>query len=527
MRLETILFEHCRRTPHKDALVCAGKRLTFGELGQSVRALAAGLARQGMEPGDRIVLYLPNGTEFVELLFAAFAAGAVAIPVTTRLTLRELDYFCQDSGARMVVCHADQAAGVAGIVARREGLSGIVVGGDHEGLMPLDALRDPDPAELAPVPTGRDECMVMYTSGTTGRPKGVVLTHANILIQHCFMNGIEWRIGAEDRYLVVAPMAHRSGLGRLMNAMTLGGTLHVVTSFDAGHVVDVIEREAVTVFGMVPTMCRMLMPALEEAPARCASLRRIVVTGEAFPVALKQKLIELLPDAELVSFFGMTEAGCVTNLSHAEQFTHPGSVGRAAPGVEVRIADPASGDDVEPGEVGELLVRCGQPGAFTVMKEYFNRPDETAKALKDGWFHTGDMARRERDGYIFIVDRKKDMILSGGFNIYSKEVEMAIASLAGVGDVAVVGVPDEIYGEAVAAFVEVQPGREAPTEEAVIAHCREAIASYKKPKYVFFSEALPRNAVGKVVKHQLSEEARSRVSGTRGTDGADAMRSAS
>ncbi|WP_018699315.1 class I adenylate-forming enzyme family protein [Amorphus coralli] len=507
MRLEKILLDHCERTPDKIALVCGDRSLSFGDLGRSIRSVANGLLARGVGSGDRVVLYLPNGIELVEALFACFAVGAMAVPVTTRLTFKELAYFCDDSAARIVVCDSEQAEGVAEIVAARPALGGVETGPARPGLEAFDALRGPD-APLPAIALENDEGMVMYTSGTTGRPKGVVLTHANILIQHGFMNGVEWRIGADDRYLVVTPMAHRSGLGRLMNATMLGGTLYIFRTFDADRVVDTIDAAGVTVFGMVPTVCRMIMPALEKAPERCRSLKRIVVTGEAFPVPLKERLIELLPWVELVSFFGMTEAGCVTNLSQTEQFTHPSSVGRAAPGVEVRVADPETGEERATGDVGELLVRCGRPGAFTIMKEYLNRPEATAEALRDGWFHTGDMATRDEDGYLYIVDRKKDMILSGGFNIYSKEVELVIAAIPGVIDVAVVGVPDPIYGEAVAAFVEIEDGADGPSPEAIIAHCRETIASYKKPKFVFYRNELPRNAVGKILKQDLATLAR-------------------
>jgi long-chain acyl-CoA synthetase len=510
MRLEAVLMEHCRRNPEKPALVCGGQHVSFGVLADRIRRIAAGLQDLGLAAGDRIVLFLPNGVELVELLFGALAAGAIAVPVTTRLTLKELAYCVEDSRARIFVCSADTAAAAKRALAELGDITGIAVGASVAGMVAFEELAATAPRALPSVPVEHDACMIMYTSGTTGRPKGAVLTHANVLVQHGYMNGVEWRIDADDRYLVATPMAHRSGLGRLMNAMMLGGTLFIVAQFDPDRVVDIIEHERITIFGMVPTMCRMLLPAIEKAPGRCRSLERIVVTGEAFPVELKERLIALLPDTQLVSFFGMTEAGCVTNLSHAEQFTHPRSVGRPSPGVEVRIVDSA-GCEVETGTVGELAVRSGKPGAFTVMKEYFNRPEETARAIRDGWLFTGDLATMDRDGYITIVDRKKDMIVSGGFNIYSKEVELTIAAMSGVADVAVIGVPDPIYGEAVAAFVEIASAATPPDRQAIIDHCREAIASYKKPKHIFFRDALPRNAVGKVLKHVLAEEARTEL----------------
>jgi len=506
MRLEVVFSAHAVRMPDKEAVVCRERRVRYRDLQARVREVAGGLAKLGVGEGDRVVLYLPNGTEFVELLYAAFTLGAVVVPVTTRLTIRELAYFSADSAAKVIVCSDAHAEGVRTILNAQPAVKGVVVGKPVEGFVSFEEVSDKGFQPKA-VDSENDVAMVMYTSGTTGKPKGVLLTHANILVNHGFMNATDWGIGHEDRYLVASPLAHRAGLGRLMNSMTLGGTIFVLPAFDAEEIAQTIEREKVTVVGMVPTMCRMFLPALEKAPERCRTLRRIVVTGEAFPVELKKKLIALLPDTQLVSFFAMTEAGAITNLSHEEQFSHPKSVGRPVPGVEVRIVD-ENGKDVETGAIGEVIVRSGKPGAFTIMKGYYNRPEETAKSIRDGWFHTGDLAQRDSDDYIYIVDRKKDMILSGGFNIYSKEVEQAIVEVEGVADVAVVGVPDEIFGEAIAAFVELDPKKKAPSADDIIAHCRSAIASYKKPKFVFFIEALPRNAVGKVLKHELSEQAR-------------------
>jgi acyl-CoA synthetase (AMP-forming)/AMP-acid ligase II len=506
VRIEQVLLSHCRRQPEKLALVFGEERVSYRELGQRIRALAAGLAAQGLKPGDRAVLYMPNSTEFVEAFFGVLAAGGIPIPVTARLTTREVRYFCEDSGARLLVCHADQAAAVREVVQETiEGLAVHVTGGPVPGMPSFEALRGNPETPLPVLSTDQDEAAILYTSGTTGRPKGVLLTHANILIQHGYMNAVEWGISGDDRYLVAAPMAHRAGMGRMINSMMLGGTLFVVGQFVPETVMDIIEREQITVFGMVPTMCRMLLPALEAEPHRAASLRRLAVTGEAFPVALKMRMIELLPQMLLVSFFGMTEAGGVTTLLHDEQFEHADSVGRPSAGVEVRIVD-EDGRHVETGGIGELLVRSGRPGAFTIMKGYFARPEESAQALRDGWFHTGDMAREDEDGYLYIVDRKKDMILSGGFNIYSKEVELTIAELHGVGDVAVVGVPDPVFGEAVVAIIEPASGTTPPDEAAVVDHCKASIAGYKKPKHVLYRDALPRNATGKVLKRELAAE---------------------
>jgi len=505
MRLEIVLAALAERHPERDAVICGGRRLSYGDLQDSVTRLAQGLADLGLGVGDRIVLYLPNGVEFVQAFYAALSLGAIAVPVTTRMTISELAFFCEDTAPAIVVCHAEQAATVEALLVDSDAIQSVVVGTATGRSRSFFALLASEAGDALADPVDQEDCMISYTSGTTGRPKGAIATHANVLIQHAFIHALEWGITAEDRFLVATPLAHRTGFGRLANALTLGGTIVVMEQFDPAEAVRLIEREKVTVMGMVPTVCRMMVPHIAQNPEKCRTLRRVVVTGEAFPVELKQQFIALLPDTKLVSFFAMTEAGAVTCLGHAEQFTHPASVGRPTPGVEVRIVDPA-GDDVEPGLVGEVLVRSGRPGAYTVMKGYWNRPAETETAIRSGWLHTGDLGRLDGDGYLYIADRKNDMILSGGFNIYSKEVEQVLIACPGVADAAVVGVPDELYGEAVAAYIEPEPGA-TPTTEDILAHCRQHLAGYKKPKYVAFMATLPRNATGKVLKRDLAAKA--------------------
>jgi acyl-CoA synthetase (AMP-forming)/AMP-acid ligase II len=509
MRLETILAAQALRHPEKPALICGDTRVSYHELQGAVSRVASGLHAAGLRAGDRIVLFLPNGAEIVELFYAAFSLGALVVPVTTRLTANELAHICGDSQPAAIAFEGDGAA-IASVFAAHPQALRIAVGGEApEGATAYAALRRSEPGPLPRLPVEPEDALIMYTSGTTGKPKGALITHSNIVLQHGFMNAVEWEITQRDVFLVTTPLAHRTGFARLANALTLGGTLVVMSRFDAAETVATIAREGVTVAGMVPTVCRMLLPQIEADPSRCASLRRIVVTGEAFPVELKKRLISLLPQVQLVSFFAMTEAGGVTSLSHEEQFTHAASVGRPTPGVEVRLVG-ENGLDVPVGEAGELWVRVGAPGRYSVMRGYYELPEATAAAFEDGWLKTGDMARFDDDGYLFIVDRKKDMVLSGGFNIYTKEVEQALVSCPGVADAAVVGVPDAIYGEAVAAFIEPLPGA-APTVDAVIEHARTLLAGYKKPRHVFIVPSLPRNSLGKVIKRELRDEALARL----------------
>jgi long-chain acyl-CoA synthetase len=504
MRLETILRALAQRHPDKIALICGHERLSYAELTARIARVASGLKAAGLTAGDRIVVYLSNGIPTIELFYAAFSLGAIVVPVTTRLTAHELAHICGDSRPSALAFEGDGNA-IRSVLDANPQIARIALDGGVAGATPYASLLASTASPLPPPAIGNDDALIMYTSGTTGKPKGAIITHANIVTQHRFANAVEWGISEQDCYLVTTPLAHRTGFARLANALTLGGTLVVMKKFDARATVETIARERITVAGMVPTVCRMLLPEIKTDQAKCSSLRRIVVTGEAFPVELKRQFLSSLPHVRLVSFFATTEAGAVTSLSHEEQFERPASIGRPAPGIEVRLVDDA-GAEVSTGEAGELLVRAGEPGRYSVMRGYFNRPEETASTIENGWLRTGDIARADADGYLYIVDRKKDMVLSGGFNIYTKEVEQALISHADVADAAVIGVPDAVYGEAVAAFVERLPGRD-PSPEAIRDHVRDLIASYKKPKYVFVVDELPRNSLGKVLKDPLREQA--------------------
>lgn len=499
MRLDTIFRAQAVRHSEKVALVCGADRVSYGELDRRIRSLATGLIGRGAKAGDRLVVYLPNGIELVELLYAAFSIGVIVVPVSTRLTTLELRYICRDSAPFAVALEADISMRAEIAIDVPDAIF-ISTGTEISGTVDMAELRATDPAPLRPLPVA-DDALVMYTSGTTGAPKGAVITHSNLIVQNYFVHAVEWGISGDDNYLVTTPLAHRAGLARLANALCLGGTLVILKSFDPVAAVLAIENENITVAGMVPTVCRMMLPAIQDDPSKCASLRCIVVTGEAFPVELKRKFISLLPHVRLVSFFAMTEAGAVTSLAHEEQFVRPESIGRPTPGVEIRIVDD-HGTEILPGQPGELLVRSGEPGRFTVMRCYYGRPEETATTLRDGWLHTGDIAKCDEHGYLYIVDRKKDMIISGGLNVYTKEVEQALLTNPNIGDAAVVGVPDDVYGESVVAFVECPAGSTLTIED-VITTAQTWIAGYKKPKYVFLVDSLPRNGTGKVLKHEL------------------------
>jgi len=324
------------------------------------------------------------------------------------------------------------------------------------------------------------------------------------LVLTALLNNSDYNLTEHDRVLVTTPFAHRTAIARLYNTLTLGATLVIMEKFDAAETLATIVRERVSVTGLVPTVARMLLDAIDGDAAPYANLRMMISVGEAFPIELKKRLFATLPNIKLSSALAMTEAFGAAVLKSDDQITHAGAAGRPVPGVEVICADD-DGKSVPNGEIGEILVRCGVPGTQLMMRAYWNRPEETAEAFRGGWLHTGDMGRFDAEGYLYVVDRKKDMILSGGLNIYSKEVEQAILSHPSVADVAVVGTADPQFGEAVVAFIELKRDERA-TQDEIIEHCRALIAGYKKPKYVFF-DGFPKNAQGKALKKELRESA--------------------
>ena len=496
MKLQDFLAAQVTARGSQEALVCGSRRMSFAALDEASTRLGAALADRGVSPGDRVALLLPNCAEFVVAFLGIVKAGAIAVPISTRLAAPEVAFILQDCAPRVAFIHSETRALFerAAVPARN------VFAVDSQDFGPLAALH---PRRRVELPASLEDCMICYTSGTTGKPKGAVLTHANYFVPNGYINAVQWGVTHADRHLVTTPLTHRTAFGRVINMLCLGSPIVILPKFDAQEAARLAAAERITVLGMVPTVGRMLLPAIEASPQDFATLRIIVATGEAFPAAVKERILAALPHVGIHSYFAMTECGALSDLPPADQLARPGSIGRLVPGVEARFVD-GDGHEVPAGEAGELLIRSGLPGRYVTLREYWGRPQETSEALRDGWFATGDMGRVDAEGYLYIVDRKKDMVLSGGYNIYSKEVEAAILAHPAVQDAAVIGVPDETYGEAVAAYLEMKPGARATADE-IAAHCRERIAGFKKPKHVFFLAELPRNATGKVQKFRLRD----------------------
>ncbi len=503
MKLPAFLAAHALATPRREAIFCGGVRLSFGALHEQSTRLASGLAARGVGIGDRVAICLTNRVEFVVAFAAVVKAGAIAVTINPRLAATELSFILGHCKARAVIFENETRAAVV-----RSGASvplriSADVPCEAAEVAYAEVMRSGD-GRLPAVPVEFDDCQIAYTSGTTGKPRGAIITQSNYITSNGYLNAAQWGMTAKDRVLTTTPLAHRTAFSRLMNTFCIGSSMVVMTRFHAKEAARLVEEEGITLLGMVPTVGRMLLPEIEADPGKFRNLRLAVVTGEAFPIEIKRRLLQALPHLKLYSFFAMTEIGAVTSLGPDEQLAKGASSGRVNPGLELKLID-NHGADVPEGGVGEIIVRSGPPGRYVTMSGYFNNPQADAETIRDGWVRTGDLGRFDDEGYLYIVDRKKDMVLSGGYNIYSKEVEAAILDLSGVHDVAVVGVPDAIYGESVAAFIELQAGATLDAGR-VIEHCRERMASYKKPKHVRFVEALPRNSAGKVLKYQLREK---------------------
>ncbi|MFG2657338.1 class I adenylate-forming enzyme family protein [Streptomyces sp. NPDC048425] len=507
--LTSAFAEVYRRFADRPAVIDeVGHKLTYGELGAQARRLAGGLAALGMAPGDRALIVLKNRTECLLIDHAVAAGGFVRVFPNYRLHAREIAQIAQDCTPVVAFVDADREVAVAEAF-REAGVEVTVVAVDEpQGqvterlaeLLESDEIVSPpvDPEDLAWLP---------YTSGTTGEAKGVMLSHRSVMA--CARNlMVELdRIENDDVVLHVAPLSHLSGY--LSVPYTLGGAQHVcVSKFDAVQTLRYIQEHGVTVLPMVPTMLNMLLPELEsekeKGRLRTEALHTVLYGGSAIAPARLARLGACLGEV-FVQGYGLTEVPFpLASLSKHEHRFVPGeepparlgSAGRVNPFVEVRLRTP-EGNDAAEGEVGEIQAR-----GDTVMLGYWNRPDATkAVLLDDGWAATGDIGRM-RDGYLHIVDRKKDMVVSGGFNIFPAEIEAAISALEGVAEVAVVGVPDTRWGESVKAVVVVRDGYQV-TEDDIDAICRERIAAYKRPRSVDFVPELPKTGSGKIQRHVL------------------------
>jgi long-chain acyl-CoA synthetase len=481
--LAELLRWRAKRHPNLEAIRENGRSITYRELDASTTALANGLISLGVSPGDRVAILDKNSADYLELLWALTKTGAVAAPVNWRLVQREVHQIAGDAGATMIIAGEEFRGAADGVGAR-------VMGFDE-----LPRIDGGDPRRDVP----GEVVWQLYTSGTTGLPKGAMLTHDNLFV--C-MPGIT--IEAPEmvqggRCLVAMPLYHIGGCGWAAAAMYAGSTMVMVREIVPAQLLQTLVEERVESGFLVPAVLLFLtqVPGVESADF--SALKRMFYGASPITPELLQRCIDLF-GCKFTQVYGLTETtGAITSLSHEE---HHGdlllSCGRANLGVNLRVVD-ADGNDVPTGEVGELIARTPQN-----MRGYHGKPAETAEVMRDGWFHTGDAAAMDADGYVYIRDRIKDMIVSGGENVYPVEIEAVIAEHPGVADVAVIGVPDLRWGETVKAIIVRRPESALEAAE-LIDFCRDRLAGYKRPTSVDFVDVIPRNPTGKVLKRQLRE----------------------
>lgn len=513
----TQLVRHAHQTPDQTALRFEGRTVTWKDLADRASRVAAALVRRGVRPGDRVATLMLNHVEHVETLLGAAWAGAIAVPVNFRLVGHEVAWILDDSGAAALV--VDAATAPVAAVAREQTPVGVclVVGGDparagrgaEDYAAAVEAEPElPDEAGTAGVAGGRfpyarvqetDTFLLMYTSGTTGHPKGAMLTHLNMLMQGITSMRSYQLSGPDTAVLLAAPLFHIAGIGTLAPVLLTGSRAVVAptVAFDPRGILELIANERVTSAFLVPTQWQAVC-ALPGVPDLDLALRSMSWGASPAPAATLEAMSAAFPAVANIAVFGQTEMSPVTCvLDGADAPRKLGSIGKPVPTVAVRIVDEEM-HDVPRGEVGEIVYRG--PG---LMAGYWRDPEATAAACAGGWFHSGDLVREDDEGFLYVVDRKKDMIISGGENIYCAEVESAIAGHPKVHDVALIGVPHPRWVETPLAVIEPSDPADPPTLEEILAWTKDRLASYKKPTAVQIIDALPRNASGKIRKVDL------------------------
>ncbi|RRH82835.1 AMP-dependent synthetase [Variovorax beijingensis] len=496
MYLTQGLHRALQRNPGMTALTHVGdagvRRQTHAQMADGIARQAAALARRGIARGDRVALLAPNSDQLVRAILACWWLGAVACPLNIRWSTPELAHALHDSEASLLLVHESLRA---------------LAPADAPALAQLDALEDEGGA-LEPLPdtrTGGDAlAAILYTGGTTGRSKGVMLSHANFWTAS-MARGAELNNAADSVSLLVAPLFHVAGLGRLVGQLIVGGGCVTMAQFRPAAVIDAIEEHRIGDIVVVPSMLQSLLDDPSFTPGRVRSLTRIAFGAAPMPPDLLDRALAAWPHAEFFQAYGLTEtagAVCINLPSNhrpeARALGRLNSVGRAGLGAEIIVAD-ESGRELPRGQVGEVLARGPM-----VMQGYWRNPEATAAALQGGWLRTGDAGRMLPDGHLFIVDRLKDMIISGGENVYCAEVEAALRSHPQVRQAAVIGVPDARWGEAVHAAVVMADDARADADD-LRAWCRERLAGYKCPRGISFLRELPLSAAGKVLKNVLRE----------------------
>ncbi|HEX8155918.1 MAG TPA: long-chain fatty acid--CoA ligase [Solirubrobacteraceae bacterium] len=479
---------------HPDVIACKldDAAFNYGLLDQASARVSSMLKSKGIGPGDRVGIMLPNVPYFPAVYYGALRAGTVVVPMNVLLKGREIGYYLSDSGVKILFAWhdfidaaqagADEAGDVEVVPVKPGEIEGLIFA--HE---PDDDVAERD---------GDDTAVILYTSGTTGRPKGAELTHANLSRNvDCAVELFD--LGAGDVIFAGLPLFHSFGQTCTMNAaIRRGATITLLPRFDPGKALEIMQRDQCTVFEGVPTMYGALLNHPDCADYDLSALRVCASGGASMPVEVMRGFEQAF-NCKVLEGYGLSETSPVASFNHPDRERKPGSIGTPLAGVQMKLADDA-GEEVAPGEIGEILIK-----GHNVMKGYWNKPDATAAAIKDGWFATGDMAKVDEDGYFFIVDRKKELIIRGGYNVYPREVEEVLYEHPAVREAAVVGVPHEELGEEVGAAVALKNGAQVDADE-LQAFAKERVAAYKYPRRIWFVDELPKGPTGKILKREIS-----------------------
>ena len=484
--LAQLLTDTAAEHPDRPALKLDDVVVTYELLNDGAARVAGLLKAKGLRPGDRVGIMLPNVPYFGVIYYGVMRAGGVVVPMNPLLKSREVKFYLEDPGAKVLFAW-HMFADAARDGAEQAGAECIVVEpGEFERVL---ESTEPDFDDVER--DGSDTAVILYTSGTTGTPKGAELTHDNMLQNSLYGSKALFDVSEDDVLLGALPLFHSFGQTCCLNgAVRAGACLSMIPRFDAGKALEIVQRDKVTIFEGVPTMFHALLNHPQRDEYDVTSLRACVSGGSAMPVEVMRDFEQAF-DAIVLEGYGLSETSPVASFNHPGRERKPGSIGTPIEGVEMKLVDEDNG-------VGEIAIR-----GHNVMKGYWNREDATREVLDDdGWFRTGDMAKVDEDGYFFIVDRKKEMIIRGGYNVYPREIEEVLYEHPAVSEAAVVGVPDPSMGEEVGAAIVLKPGEDADAD-AIKGFVKERVANYKYPRKIWFLDELPKGPTGKILKREI------------------------
>ncbi len=491
LNLASIPIDSAERVPASPAIRLGEAELSYADLDDRSARLATLLREKGLEAGDRVGVMLPNVPEFPIAYYGVLRAGGVVVPMNVLLKRREIAFYLEDSGTKLLLAWEGFA---------EEARAGAIEAGaepiEVEPVAFAAALGELEPTPGLADTADDDTAVILYTSGTTGKPKGAELTHLNLSRNAEIASRTTCQVGAGDVVLGALPLFHSFGQTVGMNAsLRVGACLTLVPKFDPGDALETMQRDGVTHFYGVPTMFGALLHHPERERFDTSTLRTCITGGASMPVEVLRGFEEAF-GCVVLEGYGLSETSPVACSNHPGRERKPGSIGTPIEGVEMQVVD-EDDNPVPQGEVGEIAIR-----GHNIMKGYWQRPDATAEAMRGGWFHSGDLARTDEDGYFFIVDRKKDLIIRGGYNVYPREVEEVLYEHPKIREAAVVGVPHDEWGEEIGAAVVLHDGEELAPEE-VSAYVKDRIAAYKYPRVVWFLDELPKGPTGKILKREI------------------------